>query len=177
MDKLKLKNRLVGFTLIEVVITIMVVSVIASIGSLVIVQGMKAYYAIDAALPTLAKLRYSINRIAQELRETDYDGTDYLLTVTYPSTANGSITFTKLDGTEVTIDGSTSTMTMRYGSGGTYYTLTNQLSDLTFNFYQYDGTTAATANTDVRFIEINLTLSVNGNTSTQRTMIGLRDPD
>ena len=176
MDKLNLKKRAAGFTLIELVVGLLIVSILASVGSLAVVQGMKAYYAIDDALPTLAKLRYTISRIAWELKETDYDGSAYLLTATYPSTANGSITFTKLDGTAVTIDGSTSSMTMKYDAGSAY-TLTDQLSDLTFNFYQYDGTTNATADTDVRFIEINVTLSLDGNTYDQRTRVGLRDPD
>lgn len=170
------KKKVAGFTLIELVISIVVVSILASVGSLAVVQGMKAYYATDAVLPTMAKLRYTTGRIAQELREMEYNGTAYLLTATYPSTTNGSITFTKMDGTDVTIDGSTSSMTMRYGAGGNYYILTDQLSNLTFNFYQYDGVTNATSATDVRFIEINVTLVLGGNTYAQRTRIGLRDP-
>jgi hypothetical protein len=155
--------------------SIILVGILASVGAMVTVQGMKTYYAIDDLLPTMTKLRDTTWRIAQELKEIDFNGTAYLLTATYPSTANGSITFTKLDGTVVVIDGSTSSMTMKYDAGSAY-TLTDKLSDLTFNFYQYDGTTNATDATDARFIEINVTLLLDGNTYAQRTRIGLRDP-
>ena len=164
-----------GFTLLEVIITVLVMSVLGTVGFHVIFNGVEAYYATDGALSTLAKLRYATGRIVDELREVDYTDPSgpYVLTATYPSTANGSITFTKIDTTVVTIDGSTSSVTIQYDAGSAY-TLTDGVSDLTFNFFQYDGTNATSAS-DVAFVEVNLTLLEGTSSYAQRVRVGLRD--
>lgn len=169
-----------GFTLIELIITVLVLSIMATVGSVAIVNGVQAYYAVDGSLATLARLRYATERIVQELRDIEYTdpvGTSsgpYVLTASFPSTSSTSLTFTRQDATVVTIDGSSSPLTIKYDAGSAY-TLTDGLSSLTFNFYQSDGATGAISAALTAYVEINITLSDGASSYSQRTRVGLRD--
>jgi prepilin-type N-terminal cleavage/methylation domain-containing protein len=90
----------------------------------------------------------------------------------------------------VTIGSTSSTVTLAYSdiNAGTPQVLTDELAaagNLAFTYYRQDGTTTATlaqnstctiTPTCVGYIEVNLTLTHNGNPYTQRTRIGLRTP-
>ena len=175
-----MRHMVRGFTLIELVITVLVLSIMATVGSVAIINGVQAYYAVDGSLTTLAKLRYATERIVWELREIEYTdpvGTStgpYLLTASFPATSSTSITFTKQDATVVTIDGSSSPLTIKYDAGSAY-TLTDGLSSLTFDLYQSDGVTGAISAALTAYVEINITLVEGTNSYSQRTRVGLRD--
>ena len=73
--------------------------------------------------------------------------------------------------------GSAVTLTYSLPSGVGAQVLTDQLgatSNLAFSYFKQDGT-AATGLTDVRFVEISLTLRHNGNDYPQRTRVELKN--
>src|SRR5512147_1380822 len=57
-----------GFTLVEVVITIVVVAIIASFASSIILQGVKAYSAEQSRSDAHYQARLAVERMAREVR-------------------------------------------------------------------------------------------------------------
>ncbi|MFZ2628011.1 MAG: hypothetical protein WAX67_03915, partial [Rugosibacter sp.] len=89
--------------------------------------------------------------------------------------------FTKGDGVTVTLTNSGSDLTLGYSSPSspaTTSTLANRVSGFALAYYQADGLTPATSNSDIRFVQISLTLydsSTGGRSIAQRTRIALRN--
>lgn len=170
-----------GFTLIELVVTIMLLGILGSVVGVALTEGVLAFRASNEVTDTLSKLRLASERMAREIRTVRRNPAD---TSSYHFTARNadSMTFQRIasDGVSVetvTIDGSSgSTVTLGYG---TDYTLTDQVSSFSFSYYQSDGTTTASAqpvNNDIAFVEFELELTDNnGNTYPQRTRVALRN--
>ena len=70
-----------GFTLIEWVISLIVIGILAMVGLPILSSSTRAYSATQEGLSTLSKLRYATERLAREVREvrrnpslpTEYD--------------------------------------------------------------------------------------------------------
>jgi MSHA biogenesis protein MshO len=180
-------RRSSGFTLIELIATIVVLGIIAAAGAPVLVRSIQAYNSTLNSVTTLDKVRYATDRLAREIRESTYSaGTSSLnMSTTAPS-------FTKVDylisGTTITsttytvlISSSGSNVNIAYTpSGGTTTTavLTDQLSStagsLQFAYYDQTGATTTLA-TAVHYVEIRLTLAGNGQDYSARTRVALRN--
>jgi Tfp pilus assembly protein PilE len=169
-------GRMVGFTLIELVIMIVVLSVIATIMAPMMLNSLKAYDINQSNVVTLGKLRYTTERLAREIRETAYDTANTRYFIASMTATN--LQFTKNDGTVVTLNWTSpaTTMTLRYSSPAiAATTLTDQVSSLALSYFKSDGTTAATGNADVAFVQITVVLQdANSGAYTQRTRVGLR---
>lgn len=161
-----------GFTLIEITLAITVMGIIALVGAQILASGTKAYSEATDSLETLTKARQTMTRIIAELREADYNGTQYLITTPY---ASNQIVFTKRDGVTVTIATSGANVTLGYSSPAVTSTLTNQLSSLAFAYYLENAVTTTTSSTNVAYIQVTLTLSDNGTLYTRRQRVALRD--
>jgi hypothetical protein len=114
-------------------------------------------------------------RLVRELREIRRDP---LLPANYDTTiAANPLVFTKSDGETVTINAAAPLLTLAYDSVSTAtpYTLTDEVSSITFTYLQSDGVTAATNSSNVAFIEFELVLTRNGNSYPQRSRIALRN--
>lgn len=164
-----------GATLLELVMVILIVGILAAAGSIMLVKGVEAYSVTEESIDTLSKLRYATERAAREMREvrrnpatpTDYD---------IATRTAGTFRFTKTDGTTVTLTASPPLLTVAYSSPAVTATLTDEVSSAAFSYFQADGTTAATGNADIAFVELNLTLtSALGNNYSQRTRVALRN--
>jgi len=174
-------RRARGFTLIELVISIVLLGIIGSVVGVGMTQSVLAFRASNDVADTLSKLRLASARLAREIRTVRRNPSD---TSSYDFTARTSnqLGFNRLESdgvtvTPVTIDASSgSAVTLGYG---TDYTLTDQLNSFTFRYYQSDGTTAASAyptNDDIAFVEFELVLiDSNGNPYPQRTRVALRN--
>ena len=163
-----------GFTLIEMVISLVVLSLLGAAAGHGLSGGALAFSSGADAVHTLANLRYASERTAREIREIRRDLVTpdvYDISTMNPAT----LAFTKSDGTGVTLTSAPPIVTLAYSSPSGSPTLTDQVSSFAFAYYQADGITTATGNADVAFIEFELVLTRDGNNYPQRTRVALRN--
>lgn len=161
-------RRTRGFTLIEAVMVIVLLGILAAAGAPMIAEGMRVATTASTDLDTLSQLRYTTERLARELREIESVGGVYTINT-------GTGTFTKTDGTVVTISFASPNVSINYAGTGSA-TLTNQASAFQLNYLDISGATGATAST-LRFVEVQLTLTnpTTGASHTQRTRVAMRN--
>jgi prepilin-type N-terminal cleavage/methylation domain-containing protein len=163
-----------GFTLIEMIISLVVLGLLGAAAGYGLTGGALAFSSTADAVQTLAKLRYASERMARETREIRRD---LITPAVYDITTMTATTlvFTKTDGVSVTLDGAPPLVTLAYSLPAGTPTLTDEVSSLAFSYLQADGVTAATGNSDVAFVEIELILTRSGNSYSQRTRVALRN--
>lgn len=170
-----MQTRARGFTLIEAVVSIVVLGILFALALPMLSSGLWAFERAQQSLDVLTKLRYATERMAREIREVDYTGGAYQISSAL--TANTStLTFTKADGTGVGLVQTGANVTTSYSTiAGGPFTLTDRATQLRFNFYDSAG--AATVSTSaVAYVQIDLTLTNPAGASySQRTRVGLRD--
>src|SRR5437879_1172951 len=140
-----------GFTLIEVIITLVIAGVLATIGATLLSSGFRSYFlgrelARDAAQGTLA-----LERMTRDLR-TARSAAD--LTTIGAST----ITFVDVDGNTISYALSAGALT-RSQNGGTAQPLAANVSSLTFTYLQNDGQTTAASAATVWYIAAAVTVT------------------
>ena len=182
------KCRNLGYTLIEMIVVVVVLGVMAAALAPVARNSLLAYDATLGNVVLLDKQRYAMERLAREIREVKYDSvTGFAFSTSVVSSSN-AVSFTRVfyDGagtptadTVVTIGNTGSAVTLTYSlpAGVGAQVLTDELGatgNLVFSYFKQDGTTA-TGLTDVRYVEISLTLVRNGNNYPQRTRIELKN--
>jgi MSHA biogenesis protein MshO len=168
------RKRQLGFTLIEMIISMVVLALLGAAAGYGLTGGALAFSGNADVLHTLGNLRYASERMAREVREIRRDPVTPASYDISTMTAT-TLAFTRSDGTAVTLTGAPPLLTLSYASPAGTYTLTDEVSSLSFAYYQADGSTAATGNTDVAFIEFDLVLTRNGNNYPQRTRVALRN--
>ncbi len=163
-----------GFTLIEMIVSLVVLALLGAAAGKALTGGALAYNANAEEVQILGKLRYASERLARETREirrslatpTNFD----IATMT-----STTLAFNRGDGTAVTLTSNPPLLTLAYAVPAGTHTLTDEVSSASFAYYQLDAFSAATSIADVAFIEFDLVLSHNGNTYPQRTRIALRN--
>lgn len=169
-------SRQRGVTLLELVIVMIVVAIIVAFIYPVLSQAITAYQETSAATGAATKGRYALERIAREVRDvrrsTADDAQFDIATMTAPQMA-----FTRIDGVTVTVTGSGTKATLGYSAPAATSDLVDQLTNAAtiFQYFQSDGVTPATAS-NVRYVEITLTLSQAAGTYSNRMRIALRNP-
>lgn len=164
-----------GFTLLELVMVMLVLSIIAGLTAPIFSQGLAATRSTRENLQSIEKLRYASERLAREIRQINYNGTGYdistMVTGNCPSSGT-CLVFTKNDSfpTTVSIGFTGSTVNLAYSSPALSATLTDEVSSLAFNYYYDPGGV-------VTFVEYTLTLQnpVTGGRYSQRTRVALRE--
>ena len=162
-----------GFTLIELVIILIVMSILAGLGVSALTGGAVAFNSTTDAIDTLSELRVAMQRMSREIREIKRNAGGYAISTMQP----GTLTFTKADGTQVTIgpNAAGSRVMLSYSTVPGSYTLCDQLASLSFHYYQADDTTAATNTSNVAFVSVELVLGSGSATYAQRTQVALRN--
>lgn len=166
------QKRQRGFTLMELVISILVLSILGATAAYGIQNGVIAFQTTQEALDSLGKLRYATERLTRELREVRRDPLDnsrYDIAVLDPD----SIEFIKQDGTEVTVAVNGATLTLEYDNPAGAYILTDQLSGFSLGYFDVDGNTTSDAAT-VAFIELEIVLADGSGSLPQRGRVALR---
>lgn len=168
------QTRQQGFTLIELIISLVILGLVGAVAGYGLVNGTLAFNSSADAVHIQSKLRYASERMAREIREIRRDtvtATQYDISTMTAST----LAFTKSDGTGVTLNSTPPLVTLAYSTPAGTPTLSNAVSSLGFVYLQADGVTAATGNTDVAFVEFELVLSRAGNTYPQHSRVALRN--
>jgi prepilin-type N-terminal cleavage/methylation domain-containing protein len=161
-----------GFTLIEMVMTLVLIGILAAVGAPMIANGMRVATTASTELATVSQLRYATERIAREIREVRFTGGAFSVTTTTAAT----FVFTKTDGTGVTINYSGTNVTMAYSGGvGTVGTsnLVTQATAFQFTYTNVSPYVAGSSPT----VNVSLTLRnpTTGATFTQTTRVVLRN--
>lgn len=175
------KNKNAGFTLMELVLTIMVMSIISVSLSAFMSNSVKAYLVSMENARGVDEVSYVTNRFSLELRNVDHDGSNYQI-VTADLTAAAADTrfeYDNTDGDRITLEYNavSGLLTMTNDTvSGTAYTIADQVTAFDFNYYQQDGVTAASADgSDIKFVEFQISLQEGDVTYSSRTRVALRD--
>ena len=164
-------DRQGGFSLFELIATIVVLAIMAGVGARILDHGVSTYDTVTRTVGINGRLNYAMERLTREIGATNYNGTGYDMAA---MTAT-RLVFTKQDGVTVTIDGSSAPLLiLAYDTPAVSATLTDDLSALTLTYLQADGVTAATGTTDVAFVVINLTLTNGTATFSRQRRVALR---
>lgn len=191
-----------GFTLVELIVSIIVLGIIVAAGAPVLYNSITAYNSSLNTVQTLDKLRYATYRMAREFREMSYcssscsvtgfqftSGTmsttqpsftkvDYMVSSTGAVTSNTYTVAIAASGSNVNI-----TYTNQSNNATTTAVLTDQLSStansLQFAYFDQAGCDQAgvwtLSTSTVRYVEIRLILSANGQDYAERTCVALRN--
>jgi prepilin-type N-terminal cleavage/methylation domain-containing protein len=133
-----ISSRSGGFTLIEAVITLIVVGVLATIGATVMSGGFRSYFLGREIAQDDAQGRLALERMARDLR-------------TVRSTADlnigvaNQVSFTDLDGNAIAYRRNAGTSQLersQNGVAGTYLPLADNVSALTISYLHTDGVNA-----------------------------------
>lgn len=167
-----------GFTLLEMVLVIVLISVLALAVVPMISTGVSTYSTTTTSIHTLGKLRFATERMARELREVRRNPVTPANFDITPG-AN-SVVFYKTDGYRVTLASAVPNVTLTYLSPGGVTTagiLTNQLNaatDLSFTYYDIAGVVTASVS-QMAYVQINLVLTEDGAPLRQVTRVALRN--
>jgi prepilin-type N-terminal cleavage/methylation domain-containing protein len=149
-----------GFTLIEIVLTIVIVSVIAGIGALIILQGVKSYSTEETNSDLQYQARLAVDRITREVRLIRDATTDSILTMTA-----ADLGFCDVTGKAVEFQVSGTTIRRRESAAcstspawGAWFTLASSIdpAQSSFSYFQEDGTTTAASADQVWFVMIKI---------------------
>ncbi len=165
-----------GFTLIEMIASMLLLAVLAAAAIPFMSNGVQTYNSTADGLQTISKLRYASERLARELREIRHNGTGYDISTSVTASGN-AIRFRKSDLEWVNVNTNAPNLTMNYETlaSGADFILSDDLTSINFDYYRIDGVNSPTSNVDVAFIEFELVLNSNGASYSQRTRIALRN--
>lgn len=158
-----------GFTLIEAVMVIVLIGILAAVGAPMIADGMLLSIQTSADLTTVSQLRYATERVAREIREISFNAG----TGTYNmATGATNLTFTKTNGTVVTIAFGAPNITVNYAGTGAA-SLSNQATNLQFTYVNVNPVAANAPS----FVNVLVTLQnpTTGATYSQSTRVNLRN--
>jgi prepilin-type N-terminal cleavage/methylation domain-containing protein len=170
-----------GFTLIELIISIVLLGIMAAVGSTMISDTFTTARMVNADNANAGQARYALERLAREIREVKFiSTTGYCLDTWIAS----RLTFKKRNANSTNTDNcdtETSPVDISYSTppnltlGGA--SLTTQVDTFRFDYYLIDGHTTTGSALNVKFIQITLTVkdSISGQSIQQRTRVALRN--
>jgi len=148
-----------GVTLVELVIVMVILGILAAIGSGILLESADIFVLAKARRDVLAEGRYAIERISREIREEIEDPAADITSFTATN-----FTFTDPDSNSISFFQSGSTLLRNSDL------LASSIDSLSFSYLEADGTTAAAA-ADIWRIGISLTLAAGGESTTLRSEV------
>jgi prepilin-type N-terminal cleavage/methylation domain-containing protein len=146
-----------GYTLVEMVLVVTILSIVGGVSSFVVLQAMKAYARHVPAMHNAYQARSSLERMRREIRALEDTSSITTMTAT-------SLTFTGTGGTSIAYAYTGGNLD-RNGDR-----LAKGLTAFSFTYWKSNGTTASAA-TDVHLIEIDLTVDSLGQTYRLQTAV------
>ena len=163
-----------GFTLIELIAVIVLLSILSISIAPMFSQGLSAVSTGRESYNSLSKLRYAMYRIVNELRQINHNGSNYEIST---NTTN-SIVFNKNDvaATEVEISLSNNIVSLTCSIPNVASTLLDEVSSFNLAYLDLSGSPTNDMSS-VIFIELSVSTlnSVTGAIYAQRTRVALRD--
>jgi len=163
-----------AFTLIEMIMVITIMAILFVSVAPIFAQGLMASKLVTEHTSSMRKLQHAVERIAQEIRQVEHNGTNYNIT----TWAASQFSFTKNDSTVIDIRQSGTLLKLKYTTTALNVDsdLSNELNSLVFR-YLTSADVTATSISEIVFIEFTVTLTNTGNSTdyTQRTRVSLRD--
>jgi prepilin-type N-terminal cleavage/methylation domain-containing protein len=135
-----------GFTLVEIVITIVLIGIISGIAAMIILQGVQTYSVEDSRSNMFYQAQLAMERMAKEIRQIRSASTTDIQTMTA-----ADLKFTNVTGATVEFTWGTPVLSL-----GTQQ-LASGITAFAFKYYLVDGTTQTADRTQVWFVEIILT--------------------
>ncbi len=161
-----------GFSLAELIIVIVVVSIAAYVFTGMFLQAVKSYEFVDAEKQMLQEARYAEERLSRELKRVR--GNTFVTQAT-------ARTFTYFDRDSAAVSVSWTGVKgdpLLYTKNGTPQTLASGVDTLVFTYFKSDGTAAtplvAPSATDIWRVRVDLRLAKNSQTVTAQTAVFLR---
>lgn len=154
-----------GFTLVEIIITIVIVAIIAGIAAMIIAQGVRAYSTEQSRSDVHYQARLAVERMAREIRlirsQTAAD-----ITTMNPAT----IRYTDINGNQMGFRLNGNNIERTQDNAVTWQILAGSASALTFTYLQQDGVTGAAA-TNLWYVTIDVTDAQGAETLEIRTRV------
>lgn len=135
-----------GFTLIEIVITIVIVGIIASIAANIILQGARIYATEDSRSNVHYQARLAMERMTKEIRQIRSPSAADITTMTATD-----LKFTKASGAIVEFTWANPVLSLGAQQ------LATGITAFTFKYYMADGNTQTSDPTAMWFVEIIMT--------------------
>ena len=159
--------RQLGFTLIELIVVMVVLGIVASMGAVVVRDGMLGYLSGRDITSADSQVRLALERIARELRNVAAPNYSNIA-----ATSCGQSTFTFSDITATPISYTLSTVVQGYSSvlrNG--QPLVDNVTGLQFYCLQSDGQTYSTMPSAVYYITVSMIVSTANTSATYRTTV------
>ncbi len=159
-----------GFTLIEAVITLIVVGVLATIGATVMSGGFRNYFLGREIAQDDAQGRLALERVSRELRAVRS-------TADLDISVQNQVAFTDLKGIAIAYRRNAGTSQLersQSGVAGTYQPLADNVSALTISYLHNDGVVAENFGGNsalVYYITVELTVKTSNVNATYRTTV------
>lgn len=187
-----------GFSLIELIITIVVIGILGTVGASMLIDTHSAARQVDAGNKVAVDARYALERIAREIREVNYVAGAY----TVATMTASQFTFTKTKDVNnvptnvtVSIAYASPNLALQYSLPAVTQTLSDHVQAFTFSYLDVDGCPTAvltggvvgSKGTDglpncvtpgtIRYVQLTLTLNdpASGQPIVQRTRAALRN--
>jgi prepilin-type N-terminal cleavage/methylation domain-containing protein len=142
-----MRNDAAGFTLIEIVITIVLVSILAGLAGMVILQGVRAYTVEQTRSDVHYQARLAMERMAREIRMIKSQAD-------ISAMAAANLRYTDANGSNTGFNWVNPTLNRWNGAGND--ALATGITAFAFAYVKIDGT-AASAASEIWFVDISLT--------------------
>ena len=162
-----------GFTLIEIVITIVLITILSSLAALIILQGVKAYSTEQSRSDVHYQSRAAMERMAREIRLMRWDT---VLAQADITTMNPTLLqYTDIQGNQMGFQLNIATVQRTQDNAATWQTLATGVQLLNFSYFQQDGVTMAADATTLWFVEMTMTDKQGTETLQMRTRVHPRN--